>query len=150
MTDADVPAAAALLRTLALEFILHEGSSDAADSFVKENDEAALRGFMRAGMQYYAAHQDAEFAGFIAIRDNRHVYHMFVARPMHGKGLASRLWRHARDEAIARGNPGVFTVNASNYAVPVYEAMGFRRTAPMQCANGIYFNPMQLGGSDHG
>ncbi len=42
------------------------------------------------------------------------------------------------------GNPGLFTVNASNYAVGVYEALGFARTAPIQCKNGIYFNPMQL------
>lgn len=149
MTDTDLPAAASLMRALSLEFILHEGSPEAADFFTKENDEDGLRGFMRAGILYYVAEVDGKLGGFIAMRDNRHLYHMFVARELHGKGLARNLWRHAREEAIARGNPGVFTVNASNHAVAVYEAMGFRRTGPMQLKNGIYFNPMQLGGTDH-
>jgi hypothetical protein len=49
----------------------------------------------------------------------------------------------ARREAVARGGPGQFTVNSSNYAVPVYEAFGFVRTAPTQCLKGLYFNPMR-------
>lgn len=50
----------------------------------------------------------------------------------------------ARRVACEGGQAGVRTVNASNYAVPVYEALGFVRTAPMQCKNGVYFNPMVL------
>lgn len=149
MTDADLPAAAALLRSLALEFILHDSAPEAVDMFISQHNEAGLRGFMRAGIQYYAAQDDGILAGFIAVRDNRHVFHMFVDRSRHGQGLASRLWRHARAQALARGNPGVFTVNASNYAVPMYEAMGFRRTAPTQTTHGIAFNPMQHGDIDH-
>ncbi|UUZ49196.1 GNAT family N-acetyltransferase [Massilia sp. B-10] len=37
----------------------------------------------------------------------------------------------------------MFTVNSSNYAVPVYEALGFVRTMPKLSRNGIEFNPMQ-------
>jgi hypothetical protein len=38
---------------------------------------------------------------------------------------------------------GAFTVNASNHAVPFYEALGFVRTAPVQVAQVLY-NPMRL------
>lgn len=149
MTDADVPAAAALMRALSLEFFLHEVSPEAATFFTSENDEAGLRGFMAAGTAYYAAIIDDALVGFIAVRENKHLFHMFVSKDHHGKGVARALWRHARQQALARGNPGQFTVNASNYAVPVYERMGFVRTAPTQCKNGIYFNPMQLDEGAH-
>jgi hypothetical protein len=39
--------------------------------------------------------------------------------------------------------PGEFTVNASNYAVALYEALGFERTAPMQVGI-VRYNPMRL------
>ncbi|QYF93360.1 GNAT family N-acetyltransferase [Massilia sp. PAMC28688] len=150
MTDADLPAAASLMRELSLEFILHEGSADAAAFFTAENDEAGLRGFMAAGTVYYAAEIDGALAGFIALRGNSHVYHMFVDKVHHGKGVARALWEHARRQARERGNRGVFTVNASNYAVAVYGRLGFVRTAPTQCKNGIFFNPMQLDEAAHG
>jgi GNAT superfamily N-acetyltransferase len=149
MTDTDVPAAAAMMRALSLEFFLNEGSAEAATFFTNENDEAGLRRFMAAGTVYYAAVMGPALAGFIALRDNKHLFHMFVDKLHHGKGVARALWQHARQQAIERGNPGLFTVNASNYAVPVYERMGFVRTAPTQCKNGIYFNPMQLDEKAH-
>lgn len=146
MTDHDVPAAAALMRALSLEYFLHEGGPEAAAHFTDENNEAGLRGFMQAGIRYYAAVENGTLAGFIAIRDNSHLFHMFVSKSHHRKGVARQLWDVARAEAMAQGNPGMFTVNASNYAVPVYEKMGFVRTGPTQSKNGIFYNPMQLDG----
>lgn len=145
--DADIPAVAKLMRSLSAEFITHEGSVEAAATFARENDEDGLRGFIRAGIAYYVAERDGAVAGFIAVRDRQHLYHMFVARPYHRQGIAKAMWRHARVAAVEAGNPGVFTVNSSNYALPVYEALGFVRTAPTQFKNGLYYNPMQLDGS---
>ena len=61
-----------------------------------------------------------------------------------GRAWRAKLWEVARPAAIDAGGSGSFTVNASNFAVPVYEAMGFVRTAPTQCLKGLYFNPMSL------
>ena len=144
MIDTDVPTAAALMRAMSLEFVLHEGSAEAAEFFTKENDEAGLRGFMAKGALYYVAEVDGAMAGFVAMRDQRHLFHMFVDKAHHRKGIASALWLHARARAIEQGNPGLFTVNASSYAVPVYERFGFARTGSTQSKNGISFNPMQL------
>lgn len=144
MTEADLPAAAALIRALSLEFFLNDCSAEAVAVFTRENDEHALRRFMHAGTRYYVAEVDQAMAGFVAMRDNRHLFHMFVAKQHHRKGLAWALWRHARQCAIEQGNGGLFTLNASSYAVPVYERMGFVRTAPTQYKNDIPFNPMEL------
>ena len=145
----DLPACARLLRASASEFIVHESNPEGACTFLRENDEEGIRGYLAAGHVYHVAvvaHGDeaGDIAGFIAIRDNSHVFHLFIDKRWHRQGLARRLWEAARDAALQRGAGGVFTVNSSNYAVPVYEALGFERTAPTQCVKGLYFNPMRF------
>jgi len=76
-------------------------------------------------------------AGFIAIRPPSHLFHLFVAQPFQRRGVARALWDHARGDAVA------FTVNSSPYAIPAYEAMGFRCDGPLACHNGVTFQPMR-------
>jgi ribosomal protein S18 acetylase RimI-like enzyme len=142
--ESDVEQAGRLLRELSTEFILHESTTEGAATFLRENDEAAIRRYIDIGHVYHVAEIDGEIAGFIAVRDRSHLFHMFVGVKWQGQGLARKLWNMARGSAIADGGSGVFTVNSSNYALPVYEALGFVRTAPMQCLKGLYFNPMKL------
>jgi ribosomal protein S18 acetylase RimI-like enzyme len=144
LEPADLPACARLLRASALEFIVHESSREGACTFLRENDEAGMRGYVSAGHVYHVAVDGGEIAGFISIRDNSHVFHMFIDKRWHRQGLARRLWEVARAASRGRGGSGSFTVNASNHAVPVYTAFGFERTAPTQCLKGLYFNPMRL------
>ena len=140
----DLVACARLLRAAAIEFIVHESPPEGACTFLRENDEDGIRGYVAAGHVYHVAEDGGEIAGFIAIRDDSHVFHLFVDKRWHGQGLARRLWEAARAATLARGGSGVFTVNSSNHAVPVYAAFGFARTAPTQCVKGLYFNPMRL------
>lgn len=142
--DRDLPAVAALFRVLAAEFIVHESTPAGAATFLRENDEQGLRGFIACGHVYHVADIDGEIVGFIAVRERKHLFHMFVAKRLHGQGIARKLWEVARRAAIEDGHDGSFTVNASNFAVPVYQAMGFVRSAGTQCAKGLYYNPMQL------
>jgi len=139
-----VPAMAALLRSLALEFVVHESTPLGAAAFLAENDEHGIRGYLARGHACHVALDGDQLAGFIAIRDNSHLFHLFVGTAWQRQGLARGLWRVARAAAIARGGDGNFTVNASNYAVPAYERLGFVRVAPTQCVKGLSFNPMHL------
>jgi len=148
LVDADipvlVPAIAGLLRALALEFIVHESSPEGAATFLAENDAMGVRGFLALGHVYHVALDGDAVAGFVAVRDNSHLFHLFVGRQWQRRGLARRLWNVARAAAVARGGDGNFTVNASNHAVAAYESFGFVRTGPTQCLRGLYFNPMRL------
>lgn len=143
----DISRVAGLFRALAEEFIVHDSAPDAAARFVRENNEEGLRGFIEAGVVYHVAEIDGVIAGFIAVRDKRHLFHLFVDKAYHRRGIARSLWEVARQAALDAGNEGVFTVNSSNYAIPVYEHFGFVRTAPTQESKGLRYNPMQLGGS---
>jgi ribosomal protein S18 acetylase RimI-like enzyme len=142
--EADLATVAHLLNVLAREFIVHESTPAGACTFLRENDEEAIRGYITKGHAYHVADAEGEIAGFIAVRERTHLFHMFVAVKWQRQGLCRKLWEVARAQAIAAGGNGSFTVNASNYAVPVYESLGFVRTAPTQCLKGLYFNPMEL------
>jgi GNAT superfamily N-acetyltransferase len=142
--ERDIPAVARLLNVLAREFIVHESSPEGACTFLRENDEEGIRRYIAMGHVYHVAEADGEIAGFIAVREKKHLFHMFVGVKWQRQGLGRRLWEVARAQAIADGGSGSFTVNASNYALPMYAALGFARTAPMQCVKGLYFNPMEL------
>lgn len=83
-------------------------------------------------------------AGIIAVRDTTHVHHLFVAPEFHRQGVATKLWGHAKAEALASGNEGGFSVRSSEFAVPVYERFGFRVIGARFEKGGIVFVPMKL------
>lgn len=143
LEDHDIPAVAALFQAAAREFIVHE-SPDGAPQFMAENDDAGVRSRVAAGYVYHVCCIGDTLAGFVAVREATHLYHLFVDKRWHRHGIARQLWTHGRDAALAAGNPGFFTVNASNFALPVYAALGFVPTAPLQFKNSIYFTPMRL------
>lgn len=144
LEDADIPAIARLFRAAALEFIVHESPPEGAANFLRENDEEGLRGFVQQGHVYHVALADGELAGFIAVRELTHLFHLFVDKRWHGQGVARRLWDVARRASLDAGNPGFFTVNSSNHALPVYAAWGFVPTAQRQFTKGLYYTPMRL------
>jgi len=143
LTPDDIPAAAALLRAAAEEFILHESTPEHGAAFLADQGEQRMRGFLAEGFVYHVAEVDGELAGFIAIRQRSHVYSLYVDKRFHRRGIARKLWAVAREAALGSDHPGAFTVNSSNHAVPFYESLGFVRTAPVQSGT-VCYNPMRL------
>jgi ribosomal protein S18 acetylase RimI-like enzyme len=92
-------------------------------------DDPAIGGYIESGYRYHIAEEDGELAGVVAVRDNSHLYHLFVSERFQGQGLARRLWEVAKTASLSAGNPGLFTVNSSRYAVGMYENFGFVRPA---------------------
>jgi len=80
----------------------------------------------------------------IGIKENSHLYHLFVADPFQGRGHAQQLWQHAKAECLASGNPGVFTVNSALNAAPVYRKWGFEPLCEVRERSGIKDIPMRL------
>ena len=121
-----------------------------AEQYIASVSERAERQYLESPRYFYIVAEEAgTFAGFIAMRDNAHLFHLFVARAFQRIGLARRLWRAAREEALGRSTPVAFTVNASLNAVPVYEAFGFVPSGSVTTVHGISFMPMRLSLSAH-
>lgn len=92
---------------------------------------------------YLIAEIEGELAGFIAMQDKTHVFHLFVAPKYQRQGLARSLWQRARDAAGQTNVVSAFTVNSSRLAVPVYERFGFERVSTPVERNGISFIRMR-------
>jgi ribosomal protein S18 acetylase RimI-like enzyme len=144
MSPDDIAVVASLLETLAKEHIIHEFGPRARELFLAKNSEQSIREFVANGFRYHVAELDGRIIGFVGVRDNKHLYHLFVANEYQRQGLGRRLWNTARTECLAAGNPGTFTVNSSNNAVAIYEKLGFVRTAATQDTDGVLYNPMAI------
>ena len=139
---ADAPAIVALIDDLMPFLTLHPDGAG-AEKFIEHCRQPAIEGYLsQSRYAYQLAHIDGELAGVVAMRDNTHLFHMFVPRALHRRGMARRLWQAARDASIAAGNTTSFTVNASLYALPLYACLGFVATGPKVEMDGIAFVPM--------
>ena len=134
----------ALIRSVAHYFTLHpEGIG--AEEFLKTISPEGINSYITApNFHYLVGFIGDELAGVVAIRDNNHLYHLFVSPQFQRMGIAKELWRVAMDESLQRGNPGEFTVNSTPFAVPIYESFGFEITGQKVETMGIAFVPMKL------
>lgn len=96
---------------------------------------------------YHVAESDGTLVGTVAIREQTHLFHLFVAASMQGGGLGARLWHHARSESP---HDGPFTVNASHNAIGFYKRQGFVPDGAPVREKGIAYLPMREGEGDGG
>jgi GNAT superfamily N-acetyltransferase len=134
-----------LIRELSAPFLLHADGAG-AEPFYAAISEAAICGYIESpNFFYYIAHLNSSLVGVVAVRDNKHLYHLFVARAFQGKGFARKLWEFAKADALRSGHQTIFTVNSSLNAVPVYQQFGFAIIGAVVEAHGVAFQPMRLG-----
>ena len=116
-----------------------------AEQFLATISEEAIRRYITAGnFLYMVAEIGNELVGAVALRDQTHLYHLFVAPAFQRQGLARLLWSTVREAALAKGNAGAFTVNSSPNALPIYERFGFVQDGPRVETHGVAFIPMRL------
>jgi len=141
---ADARAVSELILGLSTPFFVQSDRAG-AEPFLAAISESAVQGYISAtNFQYFIAESGHELVGVVALRDNSHLYHLFVAEQFQGQGLARELWNFAKSLADHAGNPGMYTVNSSLNAVQVYDRFGFRVNGPEVQMHGVAFQPMQL------
>jgi GNAT superfamily N-acetyltransferase len=141
---ADAEGISRFVIALSEEFIVGEFTAQGRAHFLNDHSTANVALRLEGDFRFYVAEDARSIAAVAAIRANAHLYYLFVGKEYQRTGLSRRLWSRVLDDSLAGGNPGKFTVNASNYAVPVYEKLGFRRTESRKEKNGVQYNPMQL------
>jgi ribosomal protein S18 acetylase RimI-like enzyme len=143
-TVLDAEAVSAFVTALSEAYIACEFTPEGRRHFLREHSASEVKDRLNSDFRFYIAEHRGELVGLAAIRSNAHLYYLFVAPALQGTGLAHRLWSQVREESMALGNPGTFTVNSSNYAVRAYEKLGFRRTDGTKESNGVLYNPMEF------
>jgi ribosomal protein S18 acetylase RimI-like enzyme len=142
-SPADAEAIADLIASFQSE-LTDDPSGVGAEEYLASVSVRAEREYLASERYWYLlAYSDSQLAGFIAIRDGSHLFHLFVKRSHQRQGIARRLWERALRQLCAAGSDGCFTVNSSLSAVPVYQAFGFVPTGSIQTMDGISFLPMR-------
>ena len=140
----DASAISALILSLQPYLTIEPDGSGAEEFLVSLSPDIIRRNLQDEKYCYQLAFDGEALAGVVAVRDNTHLFSLYVGSPWHGQGLGKRLWEVARDAALARGNPGSFTVNSSTFAEAMYRHLGFAATGPLAEMHGIRFIPMRL------
>jgi GNAT superfamily N-acetyltransferase len=139
----DAEAIAGLIASFQGE-LTNDPSGAGAERYLASVSVQAEREYLAsARYRYLLAYSGSQLAGFIAIRDGSHLFHLFVERAHQRQGIARLLWERALRELCAPGSEGAFTVNSSLSAVPVYQALGFAPAGSLQSLDGISFLPMR-------
>lgn len=140
----DAQAVSTLISLFCQDFFTHPDGAG-AEVFLNSVSEQAERSYIEdARYSYILACMDERLAGFIALRDTSHIFHLFVSPDFQGKGLAKKLWQRTQELSARHGYEGPFTVNSSVKAIPVYERLGFTPSSDLIQSHGISFLPMRL------
>ncbi len=138
----DAVAISELVTAASEKYITPDYSSTGASVLLESLSPDAIAQRVREGFRYRVAVDCGRIVGVVALKENAHLYHLFVAETHHRRGIARRLWEFVRDEAISLGNPGRFTLNASRYAIPIYERLGFVKDGGIAVSNDVTCQPM--------
>lgn len=137
----DSPAISRLILPLGRKFIARDFSPEGVQTLLDSFQEASILRYFQSGYRYHLAECAGRLVGVVAVRDNSHLYHLFVDETCHRRGIARSLWDIAKRESIAAGNPGRFTVNSSLFALEIYRRLGFVETGTPECRHGVVFVP---------
>lgn len=140
----DAAQISALISGVARYFTLHPQGLGAEAFLVSMSADAITSYIQDDGFHYLVAWaEDGSMAGAAALRSDNHLFHLFVAPAWQRQGVATQLWQAVLDYARERGrDQRAFTVNATPYAVPFYQRMGFEVSGPRVETRGIAFIPM--------
>jgi GNAT superfamily N-acetyltransferase len=115
---------------------------EGAERFLASITPGSIRSYISDPQFYYLVALDGStLAGAAALRESRHVFHLFVSPAFQRQRLGRQLWR-ALQQGGASASEAI-TVNSALNAVPVYERFGFAATGPKVEMNGIAFVPMR-------
>ena len=136
-TAEDAESISALCCELSAKFITREFTAVGVKHLLASMQPESIEKYIRSGFKYHVAVIDKQVVGVVGVRDNSHLYHLFVTEKYQRKGIAKNLWQLAMEACLSRGNMGEFTVNSSEYAQGVYEQLGFIALSGPKENNGV-------------
>ncbi len=127
------------------KFVALGYSEEGREEFRKYIDPDALRERVEHGNFVILALAGDSLVGLVEVRSFNHIALLFVDEVWHRRGVA----RGLLDIAVERcklnySGLKVVDVHSSPFAVPVYERLGFVKTADERVENGIRYTPMAL------
>ena len=144
----DIDGISHLITPLVIKYIVPTCSKEGGQLILNSMEPNCISNYFDAGYEYHVAELNGELIGVVGMKENAHLYHLFVADSQQGKGLSRMLWELARDACLANGNKGKFTVNSALNAADVYLKFGFVPVSGIREKQGVKDMPMELNVAD--
>jgi len=142
-TVADAERISALLREVALQFIVDEFSGTGRARYLQQlAPKATAKRLADKDFRCLVAEDGAAMVRVAVLQGNWRLYHLAVARACQRGGLARRLWQILRDEVLSVDPPRSFKANVPRYAISAYTRLGFKADGEMREEKGVRFQPM--------
>jgi GNAT superfamily N-acetyltransferase len=142
---ADAKAISALIVPLVVKYIAPTWQPGVRSILLDSMSEQKIESYLSANYVYLVAvDPDDAIVAVAGMRDDSHLYHLFVADSYQGQGLARQLWLALQKIALHNGNQGRFTVNSALHAEHIYLRFGFKRTEGVRNRDGMVDIPMLL------
>lgn len=141
---ADSGSISELTSALSRKFITGRFDPRGAKFLLNTMTPEQTRKLIEQGYRYHVAEIDDSLVGVVAVKDNKHLYQLFVAEASQRQGIAKRLWQVAMEACLDSEDISEFTVNSSEYAQEVYKRLGFVAQPGPRIKNGVVFYPMRL------
>ncbi|GAB6260096.1 GNAT family N-acetyltransferase [Photobacterium sp. R1] len=141
----DAKAISELIQPTLRQHVLPTVAPQVHEMLLNTMSAQSITNYLNQGYRYHVAEQvSGEIIGVVGMKENSHLYHLFVRDDHHGKGLSRQLWETAKNACLQHGNPGQFTVNSALNAERVYQAFGFQRVDGIRDRDGMLDVPMVL------
>lgn len=136
---ADAATISRLVSDLTARQIASEFPERARSGLLASMTPSAVRSYLALqSYRFTLAEVGEELAGVVAVKLPSHLFYLFVAEAHQRRGIARKLWDHAR-----RSTPAiVWTVHANVAARRVYQRLGFAALEPPMIRGGITSLPM--------
>lgn len=121
----DAPAVSRLVRRVARRWIMPGQPPEAVEALERSLRAPVVRQRMEDDLRFHLAFLAGVLVGVAAVRNDSHVVYLFVSTRYQGQGIARKLWDRLRNDCERRAGMRVFTLNAAEGAVPVYQRFGF-------------------------
>ena len=143
-TAEDANAISGVIKGLSAHFLLHPHGEE-TDAVMESIGPSGIAGFIAdTHFCHWVACAQGRVIAVAGLRDNAHLYHLFVAEDWQGRGVGRALWHHVSAAALTAGTPHLFTVNSTPHGRPFYEKFGFTATSTLTERNGMVYIPMAL------
>ena len=81
---------------------------------------------------------DEKIVGILTIKEKNQIFHLFVDAKYHQRGIAKKLWEFTKTNYEIKN----MKVNASLYAIKVYESFGFIKEGEEKIFQELKYQPM--------
>ena len=136
----DVPKICTLVKSLSY-FYLESDKTELPNWFAETLTSEAFQNRVQSNeYQNFVYEEQGEIVGYLALKNNSHLYHLFVSESYQGKGISRYLWSHALTKCVS----DLYTLRSSLFAVPIYKKFGFKVIGEAGEKDGIGYQAMEL------